>query len=340
MKRLLAFFFGAMLVAALTLPLAGCPCGFDCNDEDNEPSGPALLDLGVSSDVFTDAKAVVVTIASISLIGSGTTEDVVIDTFIDDASGLNEADTVQFDLLDYPALNQLLLLEAQEIDPGDYTAMALTVLDGDVNLSYVLDDEDQRNVLNVSNGELRVDGFNLSSGPAAYTVTLSLARALQMREASNDYLLTSTAARVTDNELNASISGRLASDLFDSVTPCNEKINPEKGNRLYLYKDLDETELGVDAFTSDNGNAIPDQAVAPYAMSSPSENSLSGGWEYAFGFLPAGEYTLRFTCAAESDDAVAYDSVIIPLPEDQEYTIDLTNSEAVTCDIEAGASCS
>lgn len=339
MKRFLAVVFGTVMVVALTVPLAGCPCGFDCSD-DSEPSGPALLNLGVSTDVFTDAKAVVITISSLRLIGSGTTEDVFIDTFDVDGLGLSDADTVQLDLLQYPALNQLLLVTAQEIEPGDYAAVSLAVLDGDVNLSSVLDNQDQENELNVANGELRVEGFNLGSGPEAFTITFSLARALQVREASDDYLLTATGARVTDNESSASIAGRLAGDLFNTVTPCDEKTDPEKGNRLYLYKDLDEEEQAVDAFTAGNSNEIPDLAVAPYAMSSPTENSLSGGWEYAFGFLPAGQYTLRFTCAAESDDPIDYDGLIIPLPEDQEYSIDLTTSEAATCDIEVGASCS
>ena len=91
--------------------------------------------------------------------------------------------------------------------------------------------------------------------------------------------------------------------------------------------------------TADSTTAAPDGAVTPYAVSSPVEDSLTGTWQYAFGFLPEGTYTLRFACNAGDDDAIEYDDIAIPLPTDQDYVIDIDDDESASCDLEDGASC-
>ncbi len=136
------------------------------------------------------------------------------------------------------------------------------------------------------------------------------------------------------------MSGLVDSNLFDTVAPCNEKTDPLAGNRIYLYKGFDTaTDSLADVFTTASTVAPPSKAIAPFAVGTLLENQLTGNWEYAFGYLPAGDYTLAFACDAEDDDAVEYNGLLIPLPEGQRYKITLTESKKSVCNLAEGASC-
>ena len=58
-----------------------------------------------------------------------------------------------------------------------------------------------------------------------------------------------------------------------------------------------------------------------------------------FGYLPAGAYTLAFSCDAAEDDPVDFDDISVPLPDDQTYEIELEAGESAICDLAASASC-
>ena len=45
---------------------------------------------------------------------------------------------------------------------------------------------------------------------------------------------------------------------------------------------------------------MPSDVVAPFAVASLVQNALTANWEYVFGFLPAGDYTLAFACNTAS----------------------------------------
>jgi hypothetical protein len=63
------------------------------------------------------------------------------------------------------------------------------------------------------------------------------------------------------------------------------------------------------------------------------ETQLTGGWDYAFGYLPAGDYTLVFACDSAADDPDEYDELTLPLPDDQRYEITLDAGETLRCDL-------
>ena len=216
----------------------------------------------------------------------------------------------------------------------------LVVLDGDVNRSYVLELDDTIKPVNLAEGSLSLPGVTLNSGDGRITVTFGLAQALQLRESRDDYLLTSTGIRVQDNALSASLTGRVDSALFDGEPTCAEKADPESGNRIYLYsgRSLDSNLLG-DVFTSNSGNEVPEGTVAPFAVATLTEDSLTGNWQYAMGFLPAGDYTLAFSCNAEGDDAVDYDAIEVPLPANQASSLTLEEGASAVCDLDSSGSC-
>ena len=329
----------AATALAIALPvLKGCGCGFDCNSGNNN-NDPAFLDLGFSDEDLEQLKQVVIEVDKITLTRSGG-EHVVIDTFTIDELGAVDADTFQVDLLQYRGLNQLVVVTDLELDSQTYSALEIAIIDGDLNSSYVQESDDSLKQLNISGSRLSLSGMSLSSGNVAYTVAFGLARALQYQEDSDDYLLSTTGIRVQDNAVDASITGRVDSDLFDTETSCDAKTDPESGNRIYLYSrtGLGEGQAG-DVFTSDSANEVPEGTVAPFAVATLAEDALTGSWQYALGFLPAGDYTLAFSCDAADDDPVNYDSITLPLPAGQAYELSLDEGDKQVCDLGLDGSC-
>ena len=329
---------GVLLALLYTISLGGCGCGFDCNNG-NSGNGPAVINLGFSADTIDDVKQVVVEVDSITLVRSAG-DDVAIETFTIDELGVVGADSFQVDLLDYPGLNQLLVTRDLEASAQSYSSVRLEILDGDINRSYVMQSDDTLKRLNLAGSALSLPGVTLTSGEGTVTITFGLARAFQFRESSDDYLLAEDGIRVQDNATSASLTGRVDSALFDTEAPCDEKEDPESGNRIYLYPaiDLNDDQLG-DVFTTDSSNDIPDDTVAPYAVATLLEDGLTGAWQYALGFLPAGDYTLAFSCDAGDDDAVDYDGIEIPLPGSQSSELELQEGESDVCDLDTNGSC-
>jgi hypothetical protein len=326
------------LIAAFLLPISGCGgCGFSCNDDDGVP---ALLTLGFSDSLPEDLKQVVIEVDAIIFQRIGA-EDVVIDTFTIKEQGLSEADTFQVDLLAYRGVNQLIVIKDLELDTGTYSDVRINILTNDVNHSYVQEADDSLKKITVSGGQLKLPGLRLSSGSQAFTVEFSLAQALQHQSGSDQYLLATNGIRVENNKTDATLSGQIDSALFNGVSPCDQKADPQKGNRLYLYngKVGQKKERLADVFTSGSITTPPADALAPFAVASLENNALTGNWDYSFGYLPAGDYTLAFACDTEKDNSVEYNGLIIPLPEGQVYELTLSASEKAQCNLAAGASC-
>jgi hypothetical protein len=269
------------------------------------------------------------------------TADIVIDNFTLDALDLTEADSFQVDLLNYRGRNQLLMIQGLELTRGTYDEVLLEVKDEDINYSFVEESDGSVNILNISSGGLSLPGFEISSGSQQYTIEVGLAQALAYDEDSEIYLLTNNDIRVENNATAASLSGRVDSSLFNSGAPCDSKEDPLAGNRIYLYSGASLADNALaDVYRSSTANTVPDNAQAPYAVAALVENVLTAGWDYAFGFLPAGDYTLAFACNAAEDDPVNYDDIAVPQPSDQRYEINLSEAQQAVCDLTAGASCS
>ena len=331
----------ALALVAVLLPsgLSGCSCGFDCNNDRND-NKPATLSLGFSDEPLEDLKEVVIEVDRVTLQRTGE-EDIVIDSFTISELSLVDADSFQMDLLDYQGLNQLLVIENLELTSGSYSHLLVDILGDDINLSYVQQSDDSLKPITVSGGQLSLPGFSLDTGEQAFTVEFSLAQALQYQQSADNYLLTSTGVRVMDNDTAASLSGRVSSDLFDSVSPCDAKEDPESGNRIYLYSNGPVAEANLaDVFTSFSSTEVPSGKRAPYAVASMAEDVLTGTWQYSVGFIAAGDYTLAFACDAGDDNPVDYDGISIALPVDQVYQITLDAGERAICDLEPDATCS
>lgn len=330
----------ALLLLPLLLPLGGCGCGFDCNNEDNDDNSQTLLTLGFSDSLPEDLKQVVIKVDSITFRRTGV-EDIVINDFTIPELELVDAPNFQIDLLQYPGLKQLKVITDLELVPGMYDAVSIAILTGGVNDSFVQEREnDVIKAIRVSSGVRGLPGMRLASGTQAFTVEFGLAQALQYQALTETYVLTTTGVRIENNRTAASLSGSIDTALFDTVSPCNEKNPPDKGNRVYLYKGTGLlSENLADVFTIDSTTAIPANAIAPFAVATLLIDEPTGNWEYVFGYIPAGSYTIAFSCNTGADDAVEYNALVIPLPINQKYEITLSEGQRGVCNLKESARC-
>ncbi|MEZ5570821.1 MAG: DUF4382 domain-containing protein [Halioglobus sp.] len=336
MRILLQLLFLSLPLIVLA-QLGGCSCGFDCNNN-SDGSSPASLTLGMSDSTPEDLKQVVIEVDSITFRRSGATP-VVVDRFTIPAQNLVDAETFTIDLLQYPGVRQLEVIQNRELATGNYTGVEIKVLDGSISRSYVQLQDDSLREITVTNGVLVLPGMQLVSGTQRFVIEFGLARALQYQSGSDKYLLANTGVRVENVLTAATLSGVVDSALFDGVSPCSEKSNPLVGNRVYLYQGIGLLpENLADVFTSTSTTTVPTNAKAPFAVASMADD-IAGNWQYSFGFVPAGDYTLAFACDTQNDDAVNYDGLTIPLPVAQKYEISLSNSERAVCNLAEGASC-
>ena len=337
MQKYLVVLAGTVLLLSSMVFVGGCSCGFDCNNDDNR--GTTTLSLGFSDALPEDLKQVVIEVDSITLLrNSG--DDVVVDSFTIPALGLVSVDTFQVDLLQYRGRNQLVVITDLEIESGNYTQVQISVLGGDVNRSYVQEEDDTLRELSVSGGILTLPGTDFARSDQAYTVEFSLAQSLRVDASGVRYLMTTEGVRLENNATAASLSGRVDSSLFDSVSPCDEKTDPAEGNRIYLYEGSPAASRRLgDVYTSGSSTTVPSDVVPPFAVASLVQNTLTANWEYVFGFLPAGDYTMAFACNTAADDPVNYDDLVVPQPINQSYSITLTEDTASVCDITDSASC-
>lgn len=322
----------ALLLLVPLFMLEGCGCGFDCNDDDD--NGPALLSLSLSDALPEDLSDVVIKLDAITLRRSG--NDVVIDRFAD---GDSEVATLTIDLLDYRGVNRIRVVENLEIERGTYSSIVLTIMGGDPNFSHVIEQgsDEQVQLDPVSNFSL--PGFTAVSGSQEYVIEFALTHSLSQRS-SGTYELSTEGVLVANFATAATLSGQADSVLFDAEAPCDNKEDPLVGNRAYLYegRDLNEEDL-ADIFTSGSNTTPPEGALSPFAGATLIRNTLTGAWEYSFGYLPAGDYTLAFSCNTADDDPTEYDGLDVPLPAGQVYPLTLEEAQSTTCNITEAVSC-
>nr|MBP6701631.1 hypothetical protein [Halioglobus sp.] len=109
---------------------------------------------------------------------------------------------------------------------------------------------------------------------------------------------------------------------------------------VYLYRGSPQSgkRLG-DVFNSNSATSVPSDVLAPFAVASLVQNALTANWEYVFGFLPAGDYTLAFACNTAADDSVNYDGLVVPQPTGQVYPVTLATGGALVCDLTPSGKC-
>lgn len=287
---------------ALTMSLSACGGGSGGDSDARPTTGTASFDI-------TDAPADDVTVVKLTLDAIG----------LKSASGSEQ--TIEFDepvvidnLLSLQGANFAEVLPDTDFPAGRYNWVRLYVVGGGDD-SYVMTDEGGKVDLFVpgqqtGSGASRhvqlVSGFVIpAGGNVDFTIDVDLRKALT-KPTGKDYYLLRPAMRITNNSTTGTISGVVADALVMAELCSNDLINDE-GNAVYLYNGTDA--VAGDVYLDDLGEEVG--VENPLAVANVRQNGETGLYEYSFGFVPVGFYTVAFTCNAlldmpDTDDEIVF----------------------------------
>lgn len=288
------------------------------------------VSFGVSDAPVGNLSSVTITIASMTLQRDGD-DDVVIETFDTDEGPVEQ---ITIDLLDYQGSASKIIVEEIELEIGDYDNLRLEILDEDTNESYVIEDGSMdRKLLKVPSDELKLGGFDVEAdGSAIFIIEFNLMRAMTYNPGPDRYILKPRGVRVVGVETAGTIQGDVAADLLDD---CGSE-DPTRASIVYLYEGIGLVEDDLaDLFDPTVDMAAPPTAIEPFAAETLGEDN-----HYTFAFVPAGDYTVAFSCDAIADDADLFDDIVIPNPEGQIVEVSPGQGDDLACDFAlAGPSC-
>lgn len=190
----------------------------------------------------------------------------------------------QVDLMSLTGIRSIDLLDQELVSAGHYQWIRLT-LDEDPAQTYIVDSLGQHDLTIPSgdNNGLKLNrSFTVSPDTNNdFTIDFDLRKSIHMT-GEGTYIMRPT-LRMVETALSASLSGTVDSSLVTAgCSPGVYLFN--KGDAV---DDLDGTDDAIFSV------ALPEQ----------------GPYEYSAGFLPAGNYTIAFTCEA-SDDLSGSDEII------------------------------
>lgn len=302
----------------------------------SSPVAPGTVSFGLSDAPVDGLSEVVITIDGIELRGKDdddcdddleSDDCAYIDQFGD--ADINLDDTVTVDLLTLQGSDNQIIVDGIELEAGDYDQLRLSIIDEDTNFSWVLEDgSGTRKELKVPSDELKLGGFTVESGGVqVFVIEFDLRKAMTYNPGPDRYILKPTGVRVVEVDKAASVSGTVDTGLFDSSIPCDSKLDPVDGNVIYVYQGqgLVVDDL-ADNFNSGD-NSAPVDAIAPYTS-----QTVEADGSYDIGYLPAGDYTLAFSCEAENDLPEKFDGIVIPSPSSELVELTLAEGESRSCD--------
>lgn len=280
----------ALTLLALSLSFALTGCGGSSGSSDNTapaPAAPSTFTLAVSDAPVDSAVSVNVYFDEVELVGG---EGGPVRFSVTDENG----DPRVIDLLQLQGEASETIVAQTEIPPGSYTQIRLSVTDD----SYI-EMEGGTLPLRVPSGELKLDGFDVSEGvDAAYTVEFDLRKSLVDPVGQDLIMLKPRGVRLVSNDAVGTLQGTVSETLI-LAPECAVKNDPSQGNAVYLYEgaNLDNALLGDDADAFEG-----DTEIRPFAVVPVTQDETDQSYSFTAGFLPAGDYTVSFTCLAEFDE--------------------------------------
>ena len=307
----------ALVIASLPLFLAAC--------SDSDSNSYSRVDFYVSDAPVEDLSAVEIAFDQLEFIHSNG------DRTFHDIAGYE-----QVNLLDYPDTQSALIISDIALLPGEYKNLIVHIKpDQDLNYVIKTDALGVQEALKQPSNKLKLGSFTVTNDAVqAFTIEFDLRQALVLRGNSgnnNGYILKPHGVTIIGNEDAASLSGNVVDENLLNAGSCDAAT----GNFVYLYQGIG---LDVDALADnfdpldidfDDSGLSAAGFIAPYASTGVDEFN-----DYAFGFLPAGDYTLAFSCSAVDDDPIQFDGLTIPDPVGKVDTINLSTGEEKRYDIQ------
>jgi len=189
-------------------------------------------------------------------------------------------------LLDLQGGISRALLENEPVPAGKYEWVRLMVnADGQTSSSYIEMDDGSVYPLRIPSGAqtgLKLQGgFTVpENGQTLLTVDFDLRKSVHKPGQSGRAYILRPALRMVQNDDVGTIVGTV-----DQSTASAADCEPA----AYLY-------AGSDVQPDDMGSAN-----APMTTTAIEMNNESGDYEFTFAFIPAGDYTVAWTCAADQD---------------------------------------
>jgi len=184
------------------------------------------------------------------------------------------------------------------VPSGTYNWVRLAVDTDGVADSYIVMDDGMHELTIPSGSE---SGLKISNGfvvaansQTAMTIDFDLRKSVVM--SSGQYKL-KPVLRIVDNDEAGTLNGSIDSALTTGAD-CSDQ-DPKTGNAVYVF-------VGHDAEVDDIDKISPD----PITTALMSLNVQTGNYDYEVGFLPAGNYTVAYTCMADLDDPEVDDAIL------------------------------
>lgn len=266
--------------AAALLPLMLLGCG---GGDDGDPSG--RLDLAVTDAPVDGATEVVVEFTGVELQRSGGGERLQFDF----------AAPRQIDLLALTGTDSTLLLDDALVPAGQYEFIRLKVNSSRTEPdSFIRLDDGSVHPLFIPSGAesgLKLNGaFVIGAGSTSdFTVDFDLRKSVHEPQNAQDAYFLRPTLRVVNNLVVGSIGGTVTAALA-TAAGCSPAV--------YVFP-------GTAVAPDDVDGADPE----PLDSALVELNTTSGNYEYVVGFLPAGPYTVAYTCDAAADDPEADDTL-------------------------------
>jgi hypothetical protein len=199
------------------------------------------------------------------------------------------------DMLQLQGTKTADLLIDKLVDVGNYDEIRLLV-DGAPMANYVLDAGGmaELKIPSGSSSGLKIKGdFSvLENRPASLVMDLDLRQSVTMAGNSGKYILKPVVRLVSDKDA-GHIRGVVDPASLGSMPACSD-TNPNTYNAAYVYAGHNVTPDDIDQNSP--------QSLAPFATTSIAYDNAIMGYLYEAAFLPAGNYTLAFTCNADTED--------------------------------------
>ena len=184
------------------------------------------------------------------------------------------------------------------VPSGVYNWVRLAVDTDGVADSYIIMN-DGMHELTIPSGSK--SGLKISNGfivgansQTAVTIDFDLRKSVVM--SSGQYKL-KPVLRLVNNDEAGALNGSIDAALTTGAN-CSDQ-DPKTGNAVYVF-------AGHDASVDDIDKISPD----PVTTALMSLNVQTGNYDYEVGFLPAGNYTVAYTCMADLDDPEVDDAIL------------------------------
>ena len=305
-----------LMLSCAVLALAGCNSDDSSNSGTPPTNSTALVSFSVSDAPVDDAQEVVVAFDALELIHENGQR-----YFLNVVGTESSDDYQQIDLLDYQGSDSKLILSDERIAIGNYKELIVHTKSNQ-SLQWVT--ANGHHDLKVPSNKLKLGGFEVTAETVqSFTIEFDLRKSLVLRgnnSNNNGYILKPHGVKIVDNGSASSLWGNVDPALFSQGDACST----DGGNFVYLYQGHNHTEgslvdnIDIDDQDYNNDFELPEGHVEPYASVGVELNG-----DYYFGFIPAGDYTVAFTCSAYIDDPIQYDQILIANPSEQVAEISL-----------------